>query len=308
MKDIVSEIFSELRLNSHLYFTTEFKGDFGVDIPNEKRLVRFHYVKAGSCYITVPNEGEFHLSKGDLIIIPNGLAQSIKAKPTSLCKPLMDVIQKNGLDENCLKLSVGTEHNTTELLCGYCQYDEDIDHPILSNLSSVLFATKTQACISEETKAALTFLGTEISSGKAGIAGILSRLLEIIFIQSFRESEYTKNSPFLNALRDNKIKKSLSLIHENYQQNWTISSIASEVGMSRARFADKFSKLVGITPIAYLNKWRLMKSRGLLENTPISLELISDRCGFSNASTFSRRFKGEFDITPSAYRKSKRFI
>ncbi|WDE08461.1 AraC family transcriptional regulator [Thalassomonas viridans] len=306
MQDAVSDIFSELRLNSHLYFTTRFQGDFGIVIPNEKRLVRFHYVKEGNCYIEVANEGEYRLSQGDLIIIPNGLAQSIKAHPSSPCRPLMEVIEENGIVENCLQLSVGAEDNTTRLLCGYCQYDEDIDHPILSNLNSVLFATQNQPTLTSETKAALTLLSTEIAAGKAGITGILSRLLEIIFIQSFRENQCTENSQFLNALKDGKIEKSISIIHEKYQRNWTISSIATEVGMSRARFADKFSKLVGITPIAYLNKWRLMKSRRLLENTPISLEQISERCGFSNASTFSRRFKGEFDITPSAYRKNKR--
>ncbi|TDF37423.1 AraC family transcriptional regulator [Alteromonadaceae bacterium M269] len=59
-------------------------------------------------------------------------------------------------------------------------------------------------------------------------------------------------------------------------------------------------------PIAYLTKWRLMKSRRLLENTSLSLEKVAERCGYLYLSTFSRRFKEAFNQTPSAYRKGKR--
>lgn len=302
MKDVITDIFSELRLHSQLYFTTEFRGDFGITIPNEKRLVRFHYVSEGSCIIDVPYSGEFHLTKGDLIIIPNGVTQSIKAYGQSQCVSLMSVIEKHGISEGCL--SYGSGKNMVKLLCGYCQYDEELDHPILNNLETIVLTNPNKLDEKLETQAALSLLSIEVESNKAGMTGVLSRLLEILFIQSFRKVVQNKEVRFIQALQDIKIGRSLALMHEQYNQNWTVSKLASGVGMSRARFADKFVKLVGLPPIAYLTKWRLMKSRGMLKNTAVSLEIISERCGYSSLAAFSRRFKEEYNQAPSVYRKS----
>lgn len=303
MQDVITDIFSELRLQSKLYFQAEFRGNFGVAIPDEKRLVRFHFIRSGQCVVDIPNSEEFLLSPGDLIIIPNGSAQNIKAHRHSQCHSLSSVIASSGIHEGNLKY--GSGESMVQLLCGYCQYDESLDHPLLKNLQTVVLQPN-QPSMNVETQATLLLLSTEVQRNAAGMTGVLSRLLEILFIQSFRETAQSRDALFFEALSDHKIGSALSIIHKNYQKNWTLTTLALQVGMSRARFADKFTKLVGLPAITYLTKWRLLKSRAMLANTTVSLEIISERCGYTSLPAFSRRFKEEFKQTPSNYRKEQR--
>ena len=78
--------------------------------------------------------------------------------------------------------------------------------------------------------------------------------------------------------------------------------------MSRARFADRFTALVGLPPIECLTRWRLMKARLLLRSTDLDMQDIADRCGYASVPSFSQRFKQAFDIGPGGYRRSSRPI
>ena len=62
----------------------------------------------------------------------------------------------------------------------------------------------------------------------------------------------------------------LQLIHAQPGKSWTVDRLAGEVGMSRSRFAERFSALVGQGPMAYLAEWRLQKALALLQSSPAS--------------------------------------
>jgi AraC-like DNA-binding protein len=44
------------------------------------------------------------------------------------------------------------------------------------------------------------------------------------------------------------------LMHCNVAQRWKVSDLASEVGMSRTSFAERFKSLVGMAPLEYLTR------------------------------------------------------
>ena len=81
--------------------------------------------------------------------------------------------------------------------------------------------------------------------------------------------------------------------------------LASEMMMSLSTLFSKIKSLTGKTPVDLLNEYRLNKAMQMLANpqddTPIAE--IAFKCGFSDASYFSKKFKDQFNLSPSQYRQ-----
>ena len=249
---------------------------------------------------------------GDLIIIPDGAPQILSSGKGIPAVPLGDVLARFPVENGMLGYAgndaAEVRYPSVDLLCGYCVFDEAIDHPILKALPRSMVLRSLDLADAPCTRAALGLLAMEAEQEAPGMIGVLSRLIEIVFLQAVRgggDGGAQHPAGFIAALRDSNVSRALEAIHRDPKVAWTLESLAAEAGMSRARFADRFAKLVGVTPINYLTQWRLMKGRALLAETSVSLEDIAQRCGYASASSFSRRFKQEFGVGPGAYRKSR---
>ena len=62
---------------------------------------------------------------------------------------------------------------------------------------------------------------------------------------------------WLAGLRDPNIGRALALLHASPAKAWTAEALAAEVGMSRSGFAERFTSLVGQSPMHYLTFWRM---------------------------------------------------
>lgn len=310
--DVLSEIFSTLRLHSSLYFRAQLSGGYSIEIPQERRTIRFHLVRKGKCLVAIPGEHGIELEQGDLVLVPDGASQVLTAGKGIPPVPLGDVLAEFPLENGSLRYAArqsgDAAFSSVSLLCGYCVFDEAIDHPILTALPKSIVLRSSYLVDEPCTKTTLDLLAMESELEAPGMTGVLSRLIEIVFLQAVRgKTDRNAQQPagFMAALQDNNLSKALKAIHSAPQMSWTIEGLASTAGMSRARFADKFTKMVGVPPINYLTQWRLLKGRALLADTNTSLEEIAVRCGYASAASFSRRYKQEFGIGPGAYRKSK---
>jgi AraC-like DNA-binding protein len=310
--DVLSEIFSTLRLNSSLYFRAQLSGAYAVEVPRERRTIRFHLVRQGACLVSVPGERDVELGRGDLIIVPDGAPQVLSSGEGIPAVPLGDVLAKFPVENGRLTCAAPPSQDvrfpSVDLLCGYCVFDEAVDHPVLKALPRSMVLRSRDMADAPCTRGALDLLAMEAELEGPGMIGVLSRLIEIVFLQAVRgKGDGGADHPagFIAALKDNNVSKALEAIHGDPRAGWTLESLASAAGMSRARFADRFAKLVGVPPINYLAQWRLMKGRALLAETSASLEDIALRCGYASAASFSRRFKQEFGVGPGAYRKNR---
>ena len=95
-----------------------------------------------------------------------------------------------------------------------------------------------------------------------------------------------------------------AFISENYALGISLNSMASAADLSPAFFHRVFKTIMGETPWEYLNRTRLNNARLYLENTPYSIEVISQKCGFSSRQYFDTAFKKGVGVTPALFRKS----
>ncbi len=100
----------------------------------------------------------------------------------------------------------------------------------------------------------------------------------------------------------NKIKNALLFIHEHYPEKTTINFLAKECNMSEYYFAHYFKKVTKMTPVEYLNDYRIKKSCLLIKNSDLNIIDIAYETGFNNLSNFNRIFKKIMKMTPSAFR------
>ncbi|MEH6631740.1 MAG: AraC family transcriptional regulator [Halopseudomonas aestusnigri] len=306
--DLLSDVFSTLRIQSQLYFKTDFKGNYAIEIPQEQRRIRFHLVLQGQCWLTPKGEEPLLLSEGDLALVPDGIAQVLShdenvdfPTPVSLSSAMGAGNFTDGV------FSYGNGDGGCRLLCGFCQFDEALDHPVLINLPPLLVVQQKDLGREPWTAATLRLLLLEAELVGQGGRGVLARLLEIILIQVVRRLTLqtdASNKGFIAALSDLQLSKALNAIHQQPQNTWKVSSLAEASGMSRARFSEKFTRLVGMPPIEYLTLWRLMRARFLLSSTALSMDEIAELCGYASVPSFSSRFKRQFGEGPGAYRRS----
>ncbi|MGQ9494492.1 MAG: helix-turn-helix transcriptional regulator [Anaerolineae bacterium] len=74
-----------------------------------------------------------------------------------------------------------------------------------------------------------------------------------------------------------------------------------------------FRQETGLTPVAYLNRYRIQQAKELLKRTDSTITRIATEVGFSDGSYFARVFQREEGVSPSAYRRggclsSRRFV
>ena len=63
---------------------------------------------------------------------------------------------------------------------------------------------------------------------------------------------------------------------------------------------------MGITPVAYVNRYRIRQARALLEDTDRNITEVALKVGFSNSSYFGRVFRREEGVSPTAFRRGER--
>jgi AraC-like DNA-binding protein len=299
--DILSEVFSVLRLTSSLYFRAELGSGAAVLVPRERRHIRFHLALAGQCTLVVGEGMGVTLAQGEIALVPDGAAQVIAADPQAIACPLGDLIAAGALRDGVL--AGGAPPARAVLLCGFLEFDEAVPHPLLASLPGLIHLRAVDLGAEPWVAAALRLLELEANYAASGSRAILARLVEIILIQATRRLAAHEGHGFLGALADPRLSAALKAMHADPARAWRVGDLAALSAMSRTRFAARFTEAVGQTPMDYLTGWRLMKARGLLASSALGMADIAERCGYASVPSFSRRFKERFGIGPGGFRR-----
>ena len=101
------------------------------------------------------------------------------------------------------------------------------------------------------------------------------------------------------------VRKAMAYIHEHYAEPISRQDLARYVSMSEDYLTHCFRQELGMTPIAYLNRFRVSQARHLLAETDRSITAIALDVGFSTSGYFSRVFHREAGVSPEAFRRQR---
>jgi AraC-like DNA-binding protein len=100
------------------------------------------------------------------------------------------------------------------------------------------------------------------------------------------------------------VRRTMAYIQEHYAESISRQDLADLVGLSEDYLTSCFHKELGLTPVAYLNRYRIQRAKHLLRHTHKSITEIAFDVGFSSSSYFGRIFRRETGMSPSKYRRS----
>lgn len=100
-----------------------------------------------------------------------------------------------------------------------------------------------------------------------------------------------------------RVKQMLTCIHSRYQDKLTLGEIAAAACVSENTCRAVFRAVTHQSPTEYLLEYRLQQALRLLRTTDWTAEEIAHRCGFRDASYFSRFFQRRMGLSPIRYRR-----
>ena len=99
------------------------------------------------------------------------------------------------------------------------------------------------------------------------------------------------------------IQIAVEYINRHITEDISIDQICAECHLSKYHFCRLFKQKTGVTVMEYILKTRIVMAKDLLREGKLSVTEISEVCGFSSISYFSRSFKNETGVSPLQYKK-----
>ncbi|WP_019928918.1 AraC family transcriptional regulator [Nocardia sp. BMG111209] len=193
-------------------------------------------------------------------------------------------------------------------LCGTFTIGDPQAGHLLGALPGVIVLGAGRAPAPEGLEVARRMLLIEMDSPSQGSAVMISRILDLIFIQVLRAWAAGDDAEpnWLAGAFDPQIGLSLTAIHRDPGREWTVEELARVCNLSRSAFAARFTARVGTPPAGYLAQVRLDAATELLRGTSLPIALIAERVGYTSEAAFSRAFKNRYRTPPARWRRDIR--
>ena len=92
----------------------------------------------------------------------------------------------------------------------------------------------------------------------------------------------------------------------HYRESLTLEQLAQMAGLSVSHYSRLFKKVIGYSPIDYLNHLRMDRAKELLVLSDYRLKSIAGSVGYTDEFYFSRIFKKIVGVSPRQYAKRHR--
>jgi AraC-like DNA-binding protein len=273
--------------------------------PGRERLLYFHIVASGRCWIEIEGSERHWADKGDVVVLPYGHQHKMGGVAETACIQVTDLIAPPPWSELPV-VRHGTGGERTDIVCGYLDVDDPLFDPALNALPPIFVVRPTGTAATWLTSSVTYAL--ESWDGQGGEPLILTQLPALLLGEVIRihlESAPAVDRGWLAALRDAVLAPALAELHRAPDRKWTVADLASAVNVSRSVLDERFRSLLGRSPIRYLTDWRLHVAKDLLSTTELGVAAVARRVGYDSEEAFSRAFKRAFGRSPAHWRAAQ---
>ena len=272
--------------------------------PGAEKVVIFHLITEGECYVELGKDPPLRLSAGDAVIFPRGDAHRMSSGPG--LAPARGARLDEVLARRPRTVVFGGGGATTRLICGYLACDARLAKMLLAGLPPVVKVSVRGSNAGVWLEASLRYALNEARSPRPGGEGVLSKLSEVLFIEVLRlymNEQDEGRTGWLAGVRDRIAGAALHAMHKNPAYPWTLEELARTANTSRSVLAERFQNIVGSSPMQYLTQWRMLLAANLLRGSNAGLARIAEDVGYQTDTAFSRAFRREFGEPPAAWRR-----
>jgi AraC-like DNA-binding protein len=313
--DALSDVLQAVRLTGAVFFeisaaepwvaeTPPGTAIVGTIFPDTQHLIPYHVVVSGDCWAWALGEPPVHLSAGDIIVFPQGDAHVLSSAPGMRGAPDLAFYRQPTDSQLPFRMSMGDAATTSaHIVCGFLGCDARPFNPLLDALPRVVRVSDRGG---GTLAAFFAFALAESKEPRIGGEATLGRLSELMFVEVIRryvESLPPERANWLAGLRDSFVGLALTALHRDPARDWSLASLAREVGISRSVLAERFTRFVGQPPMQYLMHWRMQLATGHLLSGLDNVASVAERVGYDSEAAFGRAFKKVVGVPPGEWRK-----
>jgi AraC-like DNA-binding protein len=312
--DLLQSALEQLRLEGAIFFRSELTEGFAFEStpqaladalhPGAERIILFHIVARGSCWVASDDGVRHWAQEGDVIVLPYGDRHVIGGAAPSECVPivaLLDPLPWHDLPT----IRHGGGGDRVDLVCGYLHSEDPVFDPALAVFPSAFVVHLPDPAAARWVRASIAYSLEENAPSNASSSSITTRLPELVLIEVLRAhlaSAPAADHGLLAALADPVLAPALSLLHGAPDHKWTVAELAAAAAVSRSLLDDRFRSVLGRSPIRYLTEWRMHLAEDLLDSTESGVAAVARRVGYDSEEAFSRAFKRAHGLSPSHWR------
>ena len=310
--DPLSDVLRAVRLSGAFFYMVEAAAPWSVAtasaqeltprvLPDAEHLISYHILLAGSCWAGLEVEDQLEMRPGDVVVFPHGdphimsSARGFWADRGRLSSP----------SRYLHTVHIGSEgERDTRFVCGFLGCDALPFNPLLASLPRRLYAPGVAAgWLSHIPRQVVT----ESSTTRIGSETLLTRMAELMFVEVVRRyiENLQEQSGWLAGLRDPVVGPALTRFHDRPAHPWTLAEMAKSIASSRTVLVERFSDLVGCSPMQYLTRWRLQLAAERLRSGSAKVAAIASQVGYESEAAFSRAFKRSTGVSPAAWRRAR---
>lgn len=146
----------------------------------------------------------------------------------------------------------------------------------------------------------LIYLFTENHSHKDFF---VDNMLQELIIRILQDNQRKVNDKSLAGNSSNRMTYVINFIKENYNKKINSKILSDKACMSESNFFRVFKNEMGITPVEFINEYRINKATEMLGEGDKTITDTYLSCGFENRSYFNRQFKRYKGSSPLQYKK-----
>ena len=227
-------------------------------MPFPAHVIAYHYVTHGRVLLQIANQEPVAIEAGEVVVFPTSDKHRLGSDLSVRAVNAKELVQPpaNG---SLARIEHGGGGESTHIMCGFLGTDAPND-PVIEVLPSLLKLEVAKAGSVDWIETSLRFAAQEMAAGRPGSLPLLAQLAECLFMEAVRR--YINSVPppergWLAGFSDPVVGRALTLLHARREHPWTVDELASEIGLSRSVFADRFTRIMGEPPMRYLGRQRL---------------------------------------------------
>jgi AraC-like DNA-binding protein len=299
--DPLSDVIRLLRPRNATVGATNVGGPIAIRFPAHDGLFCYS-VASGKCWLAVDQgPAPLLLQTGDCVVLPSGrpfvLASDLSLPPTDASVLFDD--RPNG------SIGVWNGGGDCTMFAAYFEFEARGSQFLLGLLAPVVRLQAPEARAS--LRHGIDHMIEELQGAQPGCDAIVEHLAHIALIKALRLhlAEATQDrTGWLFALSNLKLSAAITAMHSQPSKAWTVASLASAAGMSRTVFAVQFRHAVGVPPMDYLTRLRMLIAARMLVEPNARVAAVGRALGYDSESAFSTAFKRSMGTAPRRYARA----
>jgi AraC-like DNA-binding protein len=279
-----------LRLDGAIFFRAEFTESWafespltelaGLLRPGAERMIMFHIVAAGRCWISV-GDGERHwASRGDVIVLPYGDDYLMGGAQAAERVSILNLMSRPPWATMPVLLH-GAGGDRTDIVCGHMYSEDPLFDPAMRAFPPVFVVRVPHGPAARWVASSINY-ALEVTTESLPAPPPSTRLPELLLTEVLRIHLATApmaEHGWIAALHDRVLAPAMAALHAAPEKKWTLAEIARAAAVSRSVLDQRFREVLGRSPIRYLAEWRMHLADDLLRTTDLSVGAVSRRVG-----------------------------